>query len=416
MNPKIISQRESESTSKPWGHALSVNKFMAAVLLVLASHNSSALVGADAADIDFQSWMATITILDPSSEEFITLCQGSLVHQRWVLAGIGCMFDTYQVLKDASAEGPLNYFVFFADSDEAYEASEPVFSDDFSLIMFNLNRSAPGMPIPLSDRPAAELVGETVRIYNNVASPSLGDSLFNPNGVNPVICTINGRPFATSSGFCYITSPLNTSSSLKMLSATVLDPESDSVPDHPLNRFANIDSSGASLYLDFGSDSAIPCYEDHGAPIVATIGGEVVQVGVVARVGEASSISLCNNSLLSGFTSVAAKQDFIEATIAAGRFTEKCPASTTLRLQRTGFATARLHWDAVDGVTGYKLVFTTRLGYEPLQTADVGNITEISADLDVSNLYSVAVLGYNPQCTGPLSESIPVLLANEPIE
>lgn len=356
-------------------------------------------------------WMAIITVQQESTGSFFAVCNGSLIERQWVLAGVSCAFDPFETIQNLSRGSEPKFFVFIGSNTEPYEVENTIFSPDFDLQLYKLNRPATETPIKRTSLSADELNGTEVKIYNLYTSEPLGNSSWAPEGEINTECTINGAAFFSDGRICYLLSPIALLTRLGSATATVIDPSSSDAPATALNQFANLNETGAELYLKFEENGSYPCYEDAGSGIIAEIDGEEQLVGVVSRIGVAAGMPLCNNSFLNTFAATSHYESFILESLAQGDFDSACPSSTTLRMDKVGENGVRLHWDALDSVVGYRLFYTTDLGYVAIESADVGSVTEISTQLDPATTYTVALQAYNDQCTGALSEPISILLS-----
>ena len=69
----------------------------------------------------------------------------------------------------------------------------------------------------------------------------------------------------------------------------------------------------------------------------------------------------------------------------------------------------RFYWDEIDKADGYKILVTSALGYEPIQSFDVGDVLELSVELEIGTTYSLSLQGYNGECTGLMSLPISIV-------
>jgi len=105
-------------------------------------------------------------------------------------------------------------------------------------------------------------------------------------------------------------------------------------------------------------------------------------------------------------------QDFIEESIAQGKFAQVCPASAELKFEQLTGSAVRFYWDEIDQADGYQILATPALGYQPIQAFDLGNVLEYSAELVVGTTYSLSLQGYNAECTGAMSPPINIVFEN----
>ncbi len=188
-----------------------------------------------------------------------------------------------------------------------------------------------------------------------------------------------------------------------MARGRVIDPLSADAISSPLNETVTPDTSGDRLYVDFSENNSYPCHEDLGAPLVATLNGEPVQVGLLVAAGMPTGVPLCNGSFLNHMISMAGLQGFIEENIRKGEFAQRCPAKAYLNFEQLDGAMVRFYWDEIDKAEGYRILATASLGYEPIQTFDLGDSLEITAELEIGTTYSLSLQGYNSECTGIMS-------------
>jgi len=196
-----------------------------------------------------------------------------------------------------------------------------------------------------------------------------------------------------------------TGSTLYRTRARVIDPLAPGAPATEMDRFGGFDRSGARLYLDFRVSGSYACHEDLGAPVLReSAEGTLEAVGVVAAVGMAAGLPLCGPVLYNTFSSLAHYRLFMQDTIAQKTFERECPAAPELLVDELEDGSMRLHWKRVSGATGYRLHYTTREGYIPIRTADVGNVLEYHASMPAGIQYTVALSAYNEDCSSPISD------------
>ncbi len=368
-----------------------------------------ALVSPEQADIQEQDWMANILIKGSLSERYSLFCKGSLIDAYWVLSSPACFNDAFGIIDRAVGSDKAEYAVALGNLGGLFRVEERLISTDGNAMLLRLERPADNTPIKVLHYKPAQLKGVQIRIFNNESTASLADSVFNPVGDLPVTCRIGARLFFDDGKMCYVVSKQEYSIFLQMARGRIIDPLAADAPVSPLNSAFIPDTSGDRLYVDFSERNSHPCHEDLGSPIVATLNGELVQVGLVVAAGMATGIPLCNGSFFNNLISLDEQRDFIESSISKGKFAQQCPAKTVLKHEKLSKTQVRFYWDEIYQAEGYRVLFTTALGYEPIQSVDLGNITEVSVNLEPDTTYSLALQAYNSSCTGVMSRPISVV-------
>ncbi|GJM14045.1 MAG: hypothetical protein DHS20C12_24480 [Pseudohongiella sp.] len=375
-------------------------------VLCLHSNSSMAVVDPLAADIQEQGWMANVLIKGSRSQNYSLLCKGSLIHEYWVLTSTGCLSDPLDIIDDVVGSDSAEFAVALGNLGGFFEVEQRLFSPDGNVMLLRLERPAQNEPIQILYRSAAQLKNVVVRIFNNESSASLAHSFYNPDGEFAVSCSIEGKEFFSDGRMCYVTSRLDYSIFPIMARGRVVDPPEAGSLGVPLNLGLMPDTSGARLHVDFSTDKTLPCHEDLGAPIIATQFGELVQVGLLVAAGMPTGVPLCNGSYLNYMISMESQRDFIEESIAQGAFAQICPSKSELEFEQLSGTEVRFYWDEVNQAEGYQVLFTPSLGYEPIQTFDLGADLEFTAELAVGKTYSLSLQAYNSQCTGSMSSPI----------
>lgn len=384
--------------------------FLAVYLLYMPS--SLAIVDPVAADIEEQDWMANVLIKGSRSKNFSLLCKGSLIHEYWVLTSTGCLDDALGIIDDVVGSDAPEFAVALGNLGGFFKVEERLLSPDGFSMLLRLERPADNKPIQLLYRSVAELKGVQVRIFNNESSASLAHNFYNPEGELSMSCNIEGREFYSNGRMCYVTAALDYSIFPIMAKGRVINPLAPDAPASQLNSTLTPDTSGDRMYIDFSENNSYPCYEDLGAPIIATQSGELVQVGLLVAAGMATGVPFCNGSFLNHMISMEAQQEFIEQSIAQGEFAQLCPSKAELDFEQLEGSKVRFYWDEIDKAEGYKILATPALGYAPIQSFDLGDVLEFSAQLEIGATYSLSLQGYNSQCTGPMSSAISIIFEN----
>ena len=251
-----------------------------------------------------------------------------------------------------------------------------------------------------------------MRIISNESSASLADDFYNPVGARNVSCEIEGADFFSDGRMCYITSTLDYSIFPIMARGRVIDPLGPDAITSPLNSTVTPDTDGNSLYIDFTENNSHPCHEDLGAPIIGTLAGKPVQVGLLVGAGMPTGLPLCNGSFRNHMISMLGQKEFIEESIAKGAFAQRCPSKAELKFEQLDGSQVRFFWDEIDKAQGYRILATSAVGYEPIQAFDLGDVLELTAELVLGATYSLALQGYNADCTGAMSRPISIVFQN----
>lgn len=378
------------------------------LVLSICRPDVQALVDPVPADISEQGWMANVLIKGSRSTNFSLLCKGSLIDPYWVLTSTECLTDALDIIEDFVASDAAEFAVALGNLGGLFKVEERISSPDGNALLLRLARPADNEPIRMLYRSPAQLRGVQVRLFNNESSASLGDGFYNPLGATPVSCLLGGAKFFSDGRMCYVTSRLNYSIFPLMARGRVIDPLAADAPTSPLNATVTPDTSGGRLYVDFGENDSYPCHEDLGAPIIATLGGELVQVGLLVGAGMTTGVPLCNGSFLNHMISMEGLKEFIEGSIAKGKFAQRCPARAELRFEQLDGTRVRFFWDAIDQAEGYRMLATAALGYEPIQVFDLAGVREITVELDIGTTYSLSLQGYNAECTGAMSRPLSI--------
>ena len=386
-----------------------IQRIAIAMLLVGVALPASALVDPVAADIEEQGWMANVLVKGSRDEFYALFCKGSLIDRYWVMTSAACLDDPYDVLEKKVGSDKLEFAVALGNLGGLYKVEERIISPDFSIMLLRLNRPATSQPIPVLFRSAAELKGVEVRILNTEYSAALAHELYNPIGKEFVSCKIQGTEFYSNNRMCYVVAKPISHFKPLMANGQLIDALSPDVPNRVLNSLASSNNSRDLLHINFFENRGYPCHEDVGAPLIATLNGELVQVGMVVAAGMATGIPVCNDSLVNHLSSLSEQESFVEDSIHRGRFKQQCPATANVAYEQLGGRRARFYWDAVDEAQGYRVLYTSNLGYLPIESVDLGNITETIVQLDAGVTHALAIQAYNTNCTGKMS---PVLEIN----
>lgn len=304
--------------------------FITAVLLNVFP--SEAIVDPVPADIVEQDWMANVLIKGSRSKNFSLLCKGSLIHEYWVLTSTACLADALDIIDDFVGSDAAEFAVALGNLGGLFKVEERITSPDNNSMLLRLERPADNKPIRVLYRSPAQLKGVQVRLFNNESSASLAHDFYNPAGTRAVSCKIEGREFFNDGRMCYVTSRLAYSIAPIMAKGRVINPLAPGVPSLPLNSLAIPDTSGDSLYIDFSENNSHPCHEDLGAPIIATLNGELVQFGMLVAAGMPTGVPMCNGSLLNRMISMAGQKGFIEESIAKENLPSAAPSGQNCSL------------------------------------------------------------------------------------
>lgn len=393
--------------------------WLAGVFVLCAARQAAAIVEPEITPLAPQSWMVNIYAKDPLGFRNF-MCKGALVSGRWVLTAARCSaYDPYRALEGSSISGEPEFVVIAAGSTTQVRVLDFVHSDDGLLGLMYLETPIAAAPLRVGTATEAALIGSAVQILGTESSKGVRDARFNPGSGLRMNCDIDGALYATGSSanggaWCYLMSWPQTGATLFAARARVIDPAAPGAPDSEMDRLGGFDRSGARLYLDFRAGGSHPCHEDLGAPVLRTAAdGSFEAVGVVTAVGMAAGLPLCGPILYNTFSSLAHYADFMFAAIAQKTFELKCPAAPEPELAYLEDGSARLHWQRVEGASGYRLHYTPHEGYAPIRSADLGNVLEYRATLPAGAQYSVAVTAYNAGCSSPVSGRLLVLAAGD---
>ncbi len=290
-----------------------------------------------------------------------------------------------------------------------YKVEERIISQDSNFMLLRLNRPATSQPIPVLYRSAAELKGVQVRILNTEYSTALAHEIYNPIGNVFVSCKIQSSEFFSNKRMCYVIAKPQSHFKPLMAKGQLVDALSPDLPNRLLNSLATSNNSGDLLRIRFFENKGYPCHEDVGAPIIASLNGELVQVGMVVAAGMATGIPVCNDSFMNHLSSLSEQEAFVENSIQRGRFKQQCPATANVAYEQLSGRRVRFYWDAVDQARGYQVLYTSNLGYLPIESIDLGDITETIVQLEAGVTHALAIQAYNTDCTGNMS---PVLQIN----
>lgn len=383
-----------------------------ALTCLLLTSSSNAIVDPIASDIAEQDWMANILVKGARSSNYALLCKGSLIHEYWVLSSTACLNDPLEIIDDAVGSDAAEFAVALGNLGGFFSVEERLTSPDGNIMLLRLNRPADNAPLRILYRSPAQLKGVQTRIISNESSASFADAFFNPEGELSVSCEIDGLSFFNDGRMCYVTSELDYSIFPIMAKGRVINPLAPDAPSSPLNSAVTPDTTGNRLYIDFSENNSFPCHEDLGAPIIATENNELVQVGLLVAAGMPTGVPMCNGSFVNYMISMEGQEEFIEQSIAKGKFAQRCPAKADLNFEQLAGSQVRLYWDEIDQAEGYTILATTAQGYEPIQTLDLGNTLELTVELDIGTSYSLSIQGYNAECTGVMSTPITIVFDN----
>ncbi len=383
------------------------------VLLLACGQPARAVVEPEVTQLAPPGWMVNIYVLGTFNLRSY-FCKGALISNRWVLTSARCLYDPYKALDGAADDANPEYVVIAAGTSVAVRVIRFVQSEDFTVALMQLETPISATPLTLSAQTEALLLNTDVQILATERSKGIRDSRYNPGTGLRMDCDIDGAIFffgasATGGAYCYMMSRPDTGSTLYRTRARVIDPAAPGAPNSPLDVLGGFNRSGARLYLDFRQAGSYPCHEDLGAPVLRTMDdGSVEAVGVIAAVGMAAGLPVCGPSLYNTFASVAYHLDFIVDTVAENTFVAQCPEPPEVDVLYPESGGVQLRWDAVSGASGYKLHYTTREGYVPIKSADVGNVVKFHANLPPGVYYTVALTAYNAMCSSPVSEQVRV--------
>ncbi len=371
-----------------------------------------ALVNPTASESGHTAWLAFISIKDELFGDYYVVCSGVLVDPEWVLSSQGCLVDPFESIEAISSQNEITYYIELWGQYGLFEVVDSIVSPDGRLVMHKLNRPAVVSPIKRSTLDNRNLLGARVEVPGLYESESLGNTWYNPPGKIEVSCRVRGELFFAGNSYCFIISPIYLLFPIGGNYGTVIDPETAGSLSSPLDDELNLKLTDDEIFIDF-EDGGFPCHEDIGSPVVSRIQGEIQLVGLVTSVGIAARLPVCANSLYNIYSASHHYEEFIRQTLVRDVFDSDCPATAKIHLDELGDNRIRLSWTRLESAHGYKILFTPRLGYEPIQTVDVGDVTELSATIDPDSTYYVSVLAYNQNCTSQPANPLTILI-NKP--
>lgn len=387
---------------------MKMSRYFIFLIFQIVSVACFALVNPESTTLAVPGWSAEIYVVGKNNTRTF-YCKGSLIASRWVLSAAPCYFDPFKA-KDTGVSRSNPVFVIKLGSSETYlEVADHIDSDDFDLTMWRLAKPVTNTPLKLSSKKNSQLFSTPVQILGTQSSLAAKHIFYNPYQGANITCTVDGTTFRTTDTLCYLLGRSTTSSTLLSTAGVIIDPKAPDAPNSVLDRALTIDTTGASLYVDFRSSNSYPCHEDLGAPVlVKNLVGEFEQVGVITGAGMTAGVPMCTQTLANVISSVAHFQPFITETIVDYEFGLLCPAAPKPKVAYTGGAGITLSWPAVEGATGYRILYTTSVGYSAIKTVDVKTQTQVSTNLNPALTYSASVTAYNDSCSGPRSELLTI--------
>ncbi|MEX0618835.1 MAG: hypothetical protein WDZ76_07745 [Pseudohongiellaceae bacterium] len=371
-------------------------------LILVHAGGSIALVEPEEADITTADWMARLMVYDVYDGSLREFCKGSLIDPYWVLTSSYCFNDPNDIIENATDSFPPYYMIGLGDDENHYEIEERIASPGGDFYLVRLAKKATQEPIAFAALTTGELLGKEVRVYNDKVTAAVGNFFYNPDSDNEATCSIDGHIFYVDGRYCFILPDVATTDTLQMAVATVLDPHGEDAPQHPLNDYISASLDSTVFYLDHRQSGSYFCHEDMGSALVAEINGELTQIGVVMAVGKILQVPMCNSSYYNFSLSLTEIEDFIASTLIRGQFDQNCPGATHFHWSLLETNDVHINWHEVEDAVGYRVFFTTRRGYEPIQTLELANITEVTTTL-APGIYSLAIQAFNADCAGNLS-------------
>ncbi|MDX1490997.1 MAG: fibronectin type III domain-containing protein [Pseudohongiellaceae bacterium] len=370
-----------------------------------------AIVKPQVSDEDMPEWVATIFVVNELALMQRKICQGSLIDSRWVATSAECWRDWMHLLPEDIWDNDLtHYAIRVGSSSTLHTVKSQVQSEDGLLLLFELDTPSSQEPVSIYEDSYKSLWNRSVSVLGTSETTSIAHWYFNPEGDNLVECEVDGEAFSSSDAHCYLVSKPQYSDQVLLANGIIVNPDASSTEKYFIDEGREFASDGSRVYINFRYSQSHTCFEDIGAPIVTGSGGNQTLVGLVSY----PAPFLCSPALSTNYYArIAHYKDFIDATISDALFQSMCPEAPSIAMEETGGNGIRLYWDEVEGATGYKLIVSERLGYEPLIDLDFGNITELSTDIVPDVEYSVKLLAYNGQCTSPLSELLTVYLSQD---
>lgn len=374
--------------------------------------SSFGLVNPKPSQTNHADWFAFIFAVDETYDSNYVVCSGVLIDPNWVLSSRGCLLDPYETLEILSTQNEIRYRVEIWGELGLFEVVDSIPSPDGRLVMHKLNRPSAVSPIRRSLLTPEALLNTQVEVPGFFTSEDLGNVDYNPDGNVKVTCRVQGELYIYDNSYCYVLSPERFSYFPNGVFGSIIDPTQSGPLTVPLDKGFEPELEDDEIYINFETGS-FPCHEDLGSPVVASINGETRLVGVVTYVGIAAGLSICADTLYNTFSSTSYYDDFIRQTLLRDAFDSDCPSTTRLRLEEQSDHFIRLHWEPQSSATGYKILYSLRLGYEAIQEADLGDVTEVRTQVSPDTEYHVSLLAYNDRCTSQPSDPVTILL-NKP--
>jgi hypothetical protein len=386
-----------------------MRKGLIILLSLLFSVPTLAVVDSEPADIEVQGWMVDIVAKGSQQSEYAFFCRGSLIDEYWVLSSGYCFDDPLEVLRYYVGPDELQLAASMGFSTgETIEVADWSFLAGGDLVLLRLKSASEETPVELQFAETEGLYGSDVRVYSDAISSNLGNAVYNQDGIDEVNCWVNNNFFYSNGYLCYVLSPVNYSPLLQMVRPAVMSPEEE-IPNNYLNDvFSELLPTSPYLSLNYQERGGYLCYEDIGSPVIRKIDGESVQIGVVVALGITAGMPLCNNSLINYVRVLEGDEAEMDSVMIEHQFDQVCPPAVAMNYEEIAEGRFRFYWSEADGVEGYKVLYTTARGYEPVQSLDIGLINEVTADLAPGVTYSLALQAYNSSCTGPMSTPVSV--------
>ncbi|HTR00962.1 MAG TPA: trypsin-like serine protease [Candidatus Acidoferrum sp.] len=368
-----------------------------------------ALINPVATQLSTPDWMAVIYVTAANGSDHNLFCKGALIASDWVMTSAACLYDPYKAMDTAADPSNPDYAVVIGQSKEYIAVTQFVQSDDFTIGLMHLAKPVSVTPLKVSTKSAAALLKTNVYILGTQSSPAIGNSYFNAGVVPRVDCNLDGTLFyvgfnGADAAACYILTKPTTGTSMFRTDAVVVDPQAVGSPNSPIDVSEPFVLDGSRFYLDFRAGNSYPCHEDLGAPVLAgNSDGSVEMVGIVGGVGTAAGMPMCNGSLVNQFYTASNYAAYVNKTIAKAQFSALCPGAPSLQVQYLSGYRVRLYWSAVANASGYRIHYTTAVGYYKIATVDMGTKTEVTVSVNPGVDYTVGLSAYSASCNSPAS-------------